>query len=97
MLHATIHGGQETLHFFGEVAPYNLQTLQQYVRSLRRDHDRLSLRVEVDAGDESDFHRYAGRWLRRLSGRGVRVDVEAVSAATAGFSPAMVHRPPAQT
>jgi hypothetical protein len=75
MLHAVVRSERDAFHFFGEVTPYNLQTLRQHVRDRAWDGGALSVRFEIDAEDQSAFVKYAGKWLPKLRGAGNVVEV----------------------
>ncbi|HVN87598.1 MAG TPA: hypothetical protein VMW17_22405 [Candidatus Binatia bacterium] len=75
MLHAVIRSARDALHFFGEVSPYNLQTLRDHARQSARDAEALHLRFEIARSDRRAFNRYTERWLPSLKQSGVTVEV----------------------
>ena len=75
MLHAVIRSGREALHFFGEVNPYNLQTLRDHVRQSAREDRTIQIRVEVDPKDRLTFDHLAATWLPRVQDSGAVVEV----------------------
>ncbi|HUI28289.1 MAG TPA: hypothetical protein VL403_19570 [Candidatus Kryptonia bacterium] len=78
MLHAVIRSGRDALHFFGEVSPYNLQTLRDHVRQSARESDPLHLRFEIARSDRSAFAHYTEGWLPKLRKSGATVEVAVV-------------------
>jgi hypothetical protein len=75
MLHAVIRSGREALHFFGEVNPYNLQTLRDHVRQSVREHQPVQVRVEIDPRDRLAFDQLASKWLLSVQGSGAAVEI----------------------
>jgi len=78
MLHAVIRSGHDALHFFGEVSPYNLQTLRDHVRQSSRESDELHVRFEIGRSDRQTFAHYTDNWLPELRQSGARVEVAVV-------------------
>lgn len=78
MLHAVIRSGRDALHFFGEVSPYNLQTLRDHVRQTARESDAMHLRFEIARSDRQTFAHYTERWLPALRQSGATVEVAVV-------------------
>ena len=76
MLHAVIQSGEQAVHFYGEVNGYNLQALREFVRdSTHAESDGMRLLLRIDPDDRSTFDFHSRRWLQRLSGAGMPVDV----------------------
>lgn len=75
MLHAVIRSDHDALHFIGEVNLYNLETVEQHVRSYLKEGDRLELRFEVDPKDRRRFEQQAGPFLSRYTSSGIPVEV----------------------
>lgn len=82
MFHASVETERDTFHFIAELDPYNLETLQQYVRSLRRESGLVRLRFEIGEGDKRAFILFARSWLKRLQ-RDAGVDVHLIGLAAA--------------
>jgi hypothetical protein len=70
MIHAVIRSGHDAFHFFGEVSPYNIQTLRQHVRETAKESGQVHLRVEIDPEDHKEFARCTGKWLPHMAGSG---------------------------
>jgi hypothetical protein len=75
MLHAVIRSTHDALHFFGEVTPYNLQTLRDHVTQSTREDDPIHLRVEIARSDRPAFARYTEKWLPALKQTGATVEI----------------------
>jgi hypothetical protein len=78
MLHAVIRSRHDALHFFGEVNPYNLQTLRDHARQSAREDDTLHVRFEIAGSDRQTFARYTDKWLGALQQSGASVEVAVV-------------------
>ncbi len=84
MFCATIETDRDSLHFIAELDAYNIETLQQYIRSSKRESTSVRLRFEISEGDKRAFVLHARRWLLRLQrAPGIRVHL----AGLAGLPP----------
>ena len=86
MMHARISTEHDAFHFFGEVTPYNLETLRQHVRQTLHDDSGVRLLVEIEPADQRAFTERTARWLPRLAAKGtdVRIAVQALTCQTPG-------------
>ncbi len=84
MLHVRIRTPHDAFHFFGEVSPYNLQTVRQHVRQSLRESGRLTVSLQIDPSDEPLFARFVPAWLRQLGDNGTAVEINETSARTPG-------------
>jgi hypothetical protein len=93
MMHATVRSQRGALHFIGEVNPYNLEVLRQYLRDTSREEGGVSLRIAVDADDQQAFAEQARRWLAGLGRLGVAVELQKAGDGTAP-KPSLPSAPP---
>lgn len=84
MMHARISTEHDAFHFFGEVNPYNLETLRQHVRQTMHDDGGIRLLVEIEPADQRAFNQRTARWLPRLvaTGTDVQIAVQALTCRT---------------
>ena len=75
MFHAIIRTDQDAFHLIGDLDAYAWQTLQQHVRSARREHDDVRLRLALDPLSHQAMPRHMRRWVRRLIDTGIIVEV----------------------
>jgi hypothetical protein len=85
MLYAAINADSESLHFQGEVNPYDLQTLQLLVGSIPRLARPVRLRIAIDPEDEITFRQWARKRVPRWVRSGVEVEVERHARSTVEF------------
>jgi hypothetical protein len=75
MFHAVIRTDRDAFHLIADCDAYGLETLQQHVRSARKQTDDVSLRLSLDALNEPGLSQRMRRWLQRLAHAGVIVEI----------------------
>lgn len=83
-MHAVVRGSHATVHFIGNVEPYDLETLGEHATAAaahREGRRPVELEIRVMGGEEVALRQTAGRMLGRLEHDGVVVSVVADSSA----------------
>ena len=75
MLHAVLRWKHDAFHFFGDISPYNVQTLRLHVRDRARDGGNVRARFEIDPEERAAFVKCAGPWLAHLRDGGNIVEL----------------------
>lgn len=81
MFHAVIRAPRGAIHFVGEVEPYCLEALRQYVAGTMRADTPLHLHIGVDPSSRDELLARLGRWMKRLAKSGAEIQVGELPAA----------------
>jgi len=89
-MYAVIRSDHDALHFIGRLDAYNVESLREHARAMRRERTAVEAWISIDPAERRDLGSVADRWLAGFEADGVRVELAAPTSAP----PLELLRPP---
>jgi hypothetical protein len=74
-MYAVIRTDHDALHFIGKLDAYNVESLREHARAMRRDRDAVEAWISVDPAERRGLGSIADRWFAGFEADGVRVQL----------------------
>jgi hypothetical protein len=74
-MYAVIRTDHDALHFIGKLDAYNVESLREHARAMRRDRSAVVAWISIDPAERRGLGSVADRWFAGFEADGVRVEL----------------------
>jgi hypothetical protein len=80
-MYAVIRTDHDALHFIGKLDAYNVESLREHARAMRRDRDAVEAWISIDPAERRGLGSIADRWFAGFEADGIHVELAAPTSA----------------